>query len=237
MIGKEMGQLPVALLSAPLPPRTSPMRPRSCGWRSVIDLADGDPAKGNLLIGSPLAIALAHRGAARMCLGIPGWRDDFDQSIAMARAFDPATRALVIMYKCVLGLMHGTLLPDQAALTDTLYVHEAAFSYTAAFRDADSVASLDALRRGLVIAQDSGNRFVESRLTIVLSRLDVGSNGAMLSGTSSDQSMAVTVVLFTQGKALVNLEFDSAPNDPIDPGVATDIGRKQDAAIKNGLPQ
>jgi hypothetical protein len=44
------------------------------------------------------------------------------------------------------------------------------------------------------------------------------------------------VLLFNEGKALVNLEFDSSPNDPIDPGVATDIGRKQDAAIKSGLP-
>jgi hypothetical protein len=66
--------------------------------------------------------------------------------------------------------------------------------------------------------------------------VDVGSNGAMISGTSPDNSQAVTVLLFTQGKALVNLEFDGAPNDPIDPGVATDIGRKQAAAIKNGLP-
>ena len=67
--------------------------------------------------------------------------------------------------------------------------------------------------------------------------VDVGSNGAMLSGTSTDKSQAVTVVLFSEGKALVNLEFDSAPNDPIDAGVATDIARKQDAAIKSGLPQ
>ena len=66
--------------------------------------------------------------------------------------------------------------------------------------------------------------------------VDVGSNGAMISGTSPDNSQAVTVLLFTEGKALVNLEFDSAPNDPIDPGVATDIGRKQDAEIKKGLP-
>jgi hypothetical protein len=66
--------------------------------------------------------------------------------------------------------------------------------------------------------------------------VDVGSNGAMISGTSPDNSQAVTVLLFTQGKALVNLEFDSAPNDPIDPNVAIDIGRKQAAAIKNGLP-
>jgi hypothetical protein len=64
---------------------------------------------------------------------------------------------------------------------------------------------------------------------------DVGSNGSMISGTSPDNSQAVTVLSFTERKALVNLEFDSAPNDPIDPAVATDIGRKQDAAIKNGL--
>ncbi len=67
--------------------------------------------------------------------------------------------------------------------------------------------------------------------------VDVGSNGAMISGTSPDNSQAITVLLFTEGKALVNMEFDSAPNDPIDAGVATDIGRKQDAAIKAGLPQ
>ena len=85
----------------------------------VIDLANGDPAKGNLLIGSPLAIALAGRGIARMYLAIPGWRDDFDQSLAMARTFDPATRATVNMYKYVPGFLHGALLPDEAALTDT----------------------------------------------------------------------------------------------------------------------
>jgi hypothetical protein len=65
--------------------------------------------------------------------------------------------------------------------------------------------------------------------------LDVGSNGAMNSGTSPDNSQAVTVLLFTEGKALVDLEFDSAPNDPIDVGVAIDVARKQDAAIKKGL--
>jgi hypothetical protein len=41
-----------------------------------------------------------------------------------------------------------------------------------AFRDADPVRALDALRRGLGIAQDSGNRFVESPLASVLSRLE-----------------------------------------------------------------
>jgi hypothetical protein len=66
--------------------------------------------------------------------------------------------------------------------------------------------------------------------------VDVGSNGALISGTSPDNSQAITVLLFTEGKALVNMEFDSAPTDPIDADIAKDIGRKQDAAIKKGLP-
>jgi len=66
--------------------------------------------------------------------------------------------------------------------------------------------------------------------------VDVGTGGSMISGNSPDNSQAVTVLLFTEGKALVNIEFDSAPTDPVDPGVATDIGRKQDAAIKANPP-
>jgi hypothetical protein len=46
-------------------------------------------------------------------------------------------------------------------------------AYGFAFSDADPVGALEALRRGLVIAQDSGNRFVESLLVTVLSRLEV----------------------------------------------------------------
>jgi hypothetical protein len=45
----------------------------------------------------------------------------------------------------------------------------------------------------------------------------------------------VTVLLFTEGKAFTNLEFDSAPNDPVPTQFVTDVGQKQDTAIKNGL--
>ncbi|MEE3751737.1 hypothetical protein KN250_010165 [Mycobacterium intracellulare] len=66
--------------------------------------------------------------------------------------------------------------------------------------------------------------------------LAVGANGSAISGASPDNSQAMTVLLFTEGKALVTLEFDSAPNDPFDPAAALDIARKQDEAIKRGLP-
>jgi tetratricopeptide (TPR) repeat protein len=48
----------------------------------------------------------------------------------------------------------------------------ALFTYGFVFSDADSVRALDALRRGLVIAQDSGNRANESFLAITLARLE-----------------------------------------------------------------
>jgi tetratricopeptide (TPR) repeat protein len=48
----------------------------------------------------------------------------------------------------------------------------ALFSYGYAFSDADSVRALDALRRGMLIAQDSGNRANESFFAITLARLE-----------------------------------------------------------------
>ncbi len=45
-------------------------------------------------------------------------------------------------------------------------------AYGSAFRDADPVGALNALGRGLVIAQDSGNRLVESVLALFLARLE-----------------------------------------------------------------
>ena len=74
------------------------------------------------------------------------------------------------------------------------------------------------------------------KVSVTWQPVDVGSNGAIISGSAPDNSQAVTVLLFTEGRALANLEFDSAPNDPIDAAAALDVGRKQDAAIKNGLP-
>jgi predicted ATPase len=64
-------------------------------------------------------------------------------------------------------------LVDAAEATDNPYV--LSFVHLAdgfAFRDSDPVRALDALRRGLVIAQDSGNRFNESHLAVVLSQLE-----------------------------------------------------------------
>ena len=63
----------------------------------------------------------------------------------------------------------------------------------------------------------------------------VGTGGTVVSGTSPDGSKAVTVLLFTQDRAVVRLEFGSAPGDPMPPQVVTDVGTKQHIAIRTGL--
>jgi adenylate cyclase len=86
--------------------------------QTVIELADGDPAKGNTLIGSQLAVAVALRGTARYALGRAGWRDDFDRAVAMASGADPMWHALVIAYGYGFAIRDGVLLADDAALRD-----------------------------------------------------------------------------------------------------------------------
>jgi hypothetical protein len=84
----------------------------------VIDLADGDPWKGNFIIGSPLALAFTMRGIGRYFLGRPGWRDDLRQGLAMARSVDPLSYAMVVAYAYFPGIATGALRPDDSALRE-----------------------------------------------------------------------------------------------------------------------
>jgi adenylate cyclase len=87
----------------------------------VIDLAEGDTGKGSLIFESPLTNVTTVRGLARWCLGIAGWKDDFDQSIATARALmtDPGTHGGVMWFTYVYAIPYGVLRPDATALRNT----------------------------------------------------------------------------------------------------------------------
>ncbi len=64
----------------------------------------------------------------------------------------------------------------------------------------------------------------------------VGNGGTTLSGTSPDGSQGVTVLMFTEGRAFVTLEFvGGSDSPPPPPDFVTDVGQKQDAAVKKGL--
>jgi len=84
----------------------------------VIDLADGDPSKGNFALGCPLALAFAQRASARCALGHPGWRDDLGHGLAMGRSADPMSYAMVVTQVYAGGIPAGTLRPDDSALRE-----------------------------------------------------------------------------------------------------------------------
>jgi hypothetical protein len=86
--------------------------------QAVIDLADGDPAKGNFIIGSPLAVAHVSRGIASYHLGRARWRDDLRHGLAMARIADPMSHASVVAWVYNLGIPCGSLAADDAAMRE-----------------------------------------------------------------------------------------------------------------------
>jgi hypothetical protein len=84
----------------------------------VIDLADGDPSKGTLLFGSPLALAFTTRAQARYCLGRAGWPDDLQHGLAMARATDPTSYAAVVTYAYGVGIPYGVVRSDDSVVRE-----------------------------------------------------------------------------------------------------------------------
>jgi class 3 adenylate cyclase len=84
----------------------------------VIDLSDGDPAKGNFLFGSPLALAYAQRAIARYALGRPEWHDDLGRGLAMVRSVGSLPYVTVLSYVYVAGIPAGALRPDDSAVRE-----------------------------------------------------------------------------------------------------------------------
>jgi class 3 adenylate cyclase len=84
----------------------------------VIDLADGDPAKGNFLFGAPLAVAFTNRAMARFCLGRPGWRDDLRHGLALARSADPLSYGSVVGWVYFVGIPFGVLAADDRTVRE-----------------------------------------------------------------------------------------------------------------------
>lgn len=68
--------------------------------------------------------------------------------------------------------------------------------------------------------------------------IDVGTNGFMVIGQATDPAnpMEITEAVFVEGRAMVDLESDCVVGNPTPADVMLDLARKQDAAIKAGLP-
>ena len=82
---------------------------------NAIDLAGGDATRGGrIATSSPLALALSFRGLARWCLGITGWRDDFQHAVEMVKTAESVTRSGVLYYTHTMAILHGVLRPGDA---------------------------------------------------------------------------------------------------------------------------
>ena len=110
-------------------------------------------------------------GGAYLSIGQPERMVEWCRAqLARGRDTHAFTRACLVIALTIAGcgeeaMAAATGLIDAAEATHNPYVLSfALFAYGFAFRDADPVRALDALRRGLVIAQDSGNRYNESLL-------------------------------------------------------------------------
>lgn len=119
----------------------------------VIDAAGGNPIMGNLIVGSPLALALVMRASARCALGVPGWREDFDNAVALARRTDKFTFCSVVMFKYI-ATQSCALLPDDDALQDTAKALEIAEQ----FGDDFTLTNAEFTRGLILVRREDGDR-------------------------------------------------------------------------------
>jgi class 3 adenylate cyclase len=138
----------------------------------VIDMADGDPAKGaGFGFGSPLAVALTYRGTARWWLGRPGWRQDLHDAVAMARNSDPATFGAVVCWTYGHAIEYGVLQADDGAVrASEEAVHAAGSGNWVALGLAEYTLGIALLTRGAAADRPRGLELVVQFREVVSAR-------------------------------------------------------------------
>jgi hypothetical protein len=64
---------------------------------------------------------------------------------------------------------------------------------------------------------------------------EVGDKGTVVAGKSPDGANEITLVMFSAGKALVHMTFESPLDDAADPDTVLSIARQQADAVQKGL--
>ncbi|HEY5150520.1 MAG TPA: adenylate/guanylate cyclase domain-containing protein [Mycobacterium sp.] len=126
----------------------------------AIDLADGDPTVGNLVMGSPLAASHALRAGCIMSLGLPGLAEEFDLAATLAREIDTTSYLAVLLWR--------------------------SFAYHNAALGSDA-HDLDEAREALHIAERSGDDFALNTARSVLAvSLSYGDSGQSAESVESE---------------------------------------------------
>lgn len=122
--------------------------------QTAIELADGDPTMGDVVFGSPLALALVFRGVARCWLGLADWQRDFRDSLAMARTTDRLTYSKCVVYKHSVATLQHVLLPDDSTVLEV----EEALSIATDHGDHHAVALATYCLGGVLLERGSADR-------------------------------------------------------------------------------
>ena len=139
----------------------------------TIDLAEGDPSKGNFIFGSPLALAFTTRALARYCLGRPGWPDDLRRGVAMARSADPLSYAMVVAYVYFPGIPLGALAAHDPAvreIEDVLPIVERSGDDMASLVFGRAIPGLALVHRHTDAERDRGQKLLEDASDVILRR-------------------------------------------------------------------
>jgi predicted ATPase len=153
-----------------------------CWHPGRIEEAVGYADAGQLVIGSGGEVPFGAEvglGVVYMVIGQPERMVEWCRAqLARGRDPHPLTRAYLVLALTFAGAGEearaaANRLIEAAEATRNPFVFAFALqAYGYAFSDADPVRARDALHRGLVIAQDSGNRLIEPQLATGLSRLE-----------------------------------------------------------------
>lgn len=106
---------------------------------------------------------------------------------------------------------------DTRAISDTVALYQDNATASATLREAVNQA-------GTVVSGGSAQPW------------PVGTDGTVIRGMSPDGGKAVTLLLFTEGRALARLEFQSAAGDLTTDQFVTNIGKMQQIALRIGQP-
>ncbi len=153
-----------------------------CYWTGRIEEAVGYADAGQTVIGSGGQAQIGAEGALSSVyplIGQPERNVEWCRAqLARGRDTHTVNQALLVAGLAVTGAgdearaSANGLIAAAEATHNPWALANALYAYGFAFRDADPDRALKALRRGLVIAQNSGSRATESLLATVLTRLE-----------------------------------------------------------------
>jgi predicted ATPase len=154
----------------------------ACWWPGRIEAAVSYADAGQLVIGSGGEVPFGGEAALGTAYGVIGqperWVEWCRTLLARGRDTHGITRIYLVYALALAGCGEearaaATGLIDTAEATRNPYVLSLAlWNHGFAFLDADPDGALDAAHRGLVIARDSGNRYIETLLAANVSALE-----------------------------------------------------------------